>query len=243
MTATIEAPPRTPVRPPAPKRGPNLEKWGWIYMRVSGVVLIVLVFGHLFVNLLVGEGVHAIDFGFVGGKWADPFWQWWDILMLWLALIHGGNGMRTVVNDYTKPGTVQFILKGAILVAVVALIVLGTLVVFTFDPCPAGSPPPTCFPRSARLQPHRRPVTSENHVETQVVDGVHYHQYDIVIVARRRRYAGGDRGRSRREDRRHLQALPDPFAHGRGAGRHGRGARERRGRQLGVAHLRHRQGR
>ncbi|QAY75076.1 succinate dehydrogenase [Agromyces protaetiae] len=109
-------------------------------MRVSGVVLIVLVFGHLFVNLLVGEGVHAIDFGFVGGKWADPFWQWWDILMLWLALIHGGNGMRTVVNDYTKPGTVQRILKGAILLAVVALIVLGTLVVFTFDPCPVGSP-------------------------------------------------------------------------------------------------------
>ncbi|WP_243695238.1 succinate dehydrogenase hydrophobic membrane anchor subunit [Agromyces protaetiae] len=138
MTTTIEAP-RTPARP-APKRGPNLEKWGWIYMRVSGVVLIVLVFGHLFVNLLVGEGVHAIDFGFVGGKWADPFWQWWDILMLWLALIHGGNGMRTVVNDYTKPGTVQRILKGAILLAVVALIVLGTLVVFTFDPCPVGSP-------------------------------------------------------------------------------------------------------
>jgi len=138
MSTTIEAPrtPHTPVR----KRGSNLEKWGWIYMRVSGVVLIVLIFGHLFVNLMVGDGVKAIDFAFVGGKWSDPFWQVWDCLMLWLALIHGANGMRTIVNDYTRQAAVARILKGAILVAVVVLLILGTLVVFTFDPCPAGSP-------------------------------------------------------------------------------------------------------
>jgi succinate dehydrogenase / fumarate reductase membrane anchor subunit len=136
---TVIESPRTPARP-APKRGINLEKWGWIYMRASGVVLVVLVFGHLFVNLMVGEGVKAIDFGFVGGKWADPFWRWWDVLMLWLALIHGANGMRTIANDYTNPGTVQRILKGALLLSTVVLLVLGTLVVFTFDPCPAGSP-------------------------------------------------------------------------------------------------------
>ncbi|KQM84184.1 succinate dehydrogenase hydrophobic membrane anchor subunit [Agromyces sp. Leaf222] len=136
--SVIEAP-RSQARP-ARKRGLNLEKWGWIYMRASGVVLLVLIFGHLFVNLLVGEGVKAIDFGFVGGKWADPFWQWWDVAMLWLALIHGANGMRTIVNDYTNPGTTQKVLKGALFVAAAVLIVLGTLVVFTFDPCPAGSP-------------------------------------------------------------------------------------------------------
>ncbi|WP_246205184.1 succinate dehydrogenase hydrophobic membrane anchor subunit [Agromyces salentinus] len=122
------------------RRGTNLEKWGWIYMRASGVVLLVLIFGHLIVNLMVGEGVKAIDFGFVGGKWADPFWQWWDVTMLWLALIHGANGMRTLVNDYTNPGTTQKVLKGALFAAAAVLIVLGTLVVFTFEPCPAGSP-------------------------------------------------------------------------------------------------------
>ena len=119
----------------------NLEKWGWIYMRASGVVLlVVLIFGHLFVNLMVGEGIHGIDFAFLVGKYATPFWQWWDVLMLWLALIHGANGMRTIVNDYTNPGTVQKLLKGALLASAVVLIVLGTLVVFTFDPCPAGAP-------------------------------------------------------------------------------------------------------
>ncbi len=136
MSATLDAP-RSPVRP-ARRKGVNWEKWGWIYMRVSGVVLVVLIFGHLFVNLMVGDGVKAIDFAFVGGKWSDPFWQWWDVAMLWLALIHGGNGMRTLVNDYARGPKLRLAFKGAIFAAVAILILLGTLVVFTFDPCPAG---------------------------------------------------------------------------------------------------------
>jgi succinate dehydrogenase / fumarate reductase membrane anchor subunit len=55
-------------------------------------------------------------------------------------MIHGGNGMRTIVNDYATKAVTRRVLQGAILVAVVAMIVLGTLVVYTFDPCPAGSP-------------------------------------------------------------------------------------------------------
>lgn len=133
---TIEAP-RTPSRPG--RKGTNWEKWGWIYMRASGVLLVILIFGHLLINLVLGDGVKQIDFAFVAGKYATPFWQVWDLLMLWLALIHGGNGMRTLVNDYASNRTVNRILKWAIAAAVVVLIVLGTLVIFTFDPCPAGA--------------------------------------------------------------------------------------------------------
>jgi succinate dehydrogenase / fumarate reductase, membrane anchor subunit len=135
---TIDAP-RTPSRPTR-NRGVNWEKWGWIYMRASGVILIVLIFGHLFVNLVLGQGVHEIDFAFVGGKLSSPFWQVWDLLMLWLALIHGGNGMRTLVNDYAQNVTINRLLKICILGAVVVLILLGTLVIFTFNPCPTGAP-------------------------------------------------------------------------------------------------------
>lgn len=118
----------------------NIEKYLWMFMRGSGVLLVILIFGHLISNLVVGEGIKAIDFGFVGGKLANPFWQWWDVLMLWLALIHGSNGMRTIVNDYVERESVRRILVGALHAIALVLIVLGTLVVFTFDPCPAGSP-------------------------------------------------------------------------------------------------------
>ena len=137
MTATIESP-----RSPRTRQNSrfNFEKWGWIYMRASGIVLIVLIFGHLFVNLVAGQGVKAIDFGFVGGKLSQPFWQIWDTMLLWLALIHGANGMRTIVNDYAANPLVRRIFKGALFASAVLLILLGTLVIYTFDPCPAGSP-------------------------------------------------------------------------------------------------------
>ncbi|MGO1435061.1 MAG: succinate dehydrogenase hydrophobic membrane anchor subunit [Canibacter sp.] len=122
-------------------KGTNWEKYGWIFMRASGVLLVILIFGHLFTNLMVGDGIHALDFGFVGGKLANPFWQVWDTLMLWLALIHGSNGMRTIVNDYvSKAGAAKF-LKIAIFLAAALLILLGTLVTWTFDPCPEGADP------------------------------------------------------------------------------------------------------
>ncbi|AEE46991.1 succinate dehydrogenase, hydrophobic membrane anchor protein [Cellulomonas fimi] len=136
-----------PKAPRPPKAGPgrrttrgNTELYGWVFMRASGVLLVVLIFGHLFVNLVAGEGVTAIDFGFVAGKWASPFWQVWDLLMLWLAMIHGTNGMRTIVNDYAEKDTTRLVLKGLLYLAFVLVVVLGTLVIFTFDPCPTGSP-------------------------------------------------------------------------------------------------------
>ena len=135
MSATTTPDLAAPRSPQIRKKGVNLEKVGWVYMRVSGVLLVVLIFGHLFTNLMVGDGIHALDWGFVAGKLANPFWQWWDILMLWLALIHGAKGMRTIVNDYVTGEKVRKTLVWAVFVAAGLLIVLGTLVVFAFDPC------------------------------------------------------------------------------------------------------------
>ena len=114
----------------------NAEMIGWIFMRASGVLLIVLIFGHLITNLITDGGVHAIDFGFVAGKWAQPIWQVWDLLMLWLAMIHGTNGVRTIINDYAERDSTRFWLKGVLYAATFVIVILGTLVIFTFDPCP-----------------------------------------------------------------------------------------------------------
>ena len=113
----------------------NFELWSWVFMRASGILLLVLIFGHLFVNLMLGEGIHAIDFAFVAGKWSSPFWQVWDMLMLWLGMLHGFNGVRTIINDYTEKDGTRWVLKGLLVTATVFTVVLGTLVIFTFDPC------------------------------------------------------------------------------------------------------------
>jgi succinate dehydrogenase / fumarate reductase, membrane anchor subunit len=133
-------PPRSPLAAGGRRRGVNWEKWGWIFMRVSGLVLVVLIFTHLLFNLFLGEGVRAIDFAFVAGKLTNPFWVVWDTALLWLALIHGANGMRTLVNDYAYNRVLRRILLAAIAASAAVLLLLGTLVIYTFDPCPKSAP-------------------------------------------------------------------------------------------------------
>jgi succinate dehydrogenase / fumarate reductase membrane anchor subunit len=134
MSVVIETP-----NSPRSRKAANWEKYGWLFMRISGPLLIVLIFTHLMVNLVLGDGIKAINFAFVAGKWADPFWQYWDLAMLWLAMIHGTNGMRTIVNDYTDRVLVRKMLTTTLWAVCGLLILLGTLVIFTFDPCPAGA--------------------------------------------------------------------------------------------------------
>jgi succinate dehydrogenase / fumarate reductase membrane anchor subunit len=135
---TIDAP-RAKYRRSRATRS-NFELYSWLFMRGSGVLLIALVFGHLFVNLVTGEGIKQVDFAFIAGKWTNPFWQTWDLLMLWLAELHGVNGVRTIINDYAEKDTTRIVLKTLLWVSAALVMFLGTLVIFTFDPCPAGAP-------------------------------------------------------------------------------------------------------
>ncbi|MFC8075396.1 succinate dehydrogenase hydrophobic membrane anchor subunit [Streptomyces sp. NPDC057307] len=129
----IEPPRKRTAKTPKSTRG-NFEMAAWLFMRLSGVVLVVLVIGHLIIQLVLDGGVSKIGFAFVAGRWASPFWQAWDLLMLWLAMLHGANGMRTIINDYAERANTRLWLKGLLYTATVFTILLGTLVIFTFDP-------------------------------------------------------------------------------------------------------------
>ncbi|MFJ8312656.1 MULTISPECIES: succinate dehydrogenase hydrophobic membrane anchor subunit [unclassified Streptomyces] len=129
----IEAPRQRTKKTPKSTRT-NFELYGWLFMRLSGIVLVVLVLGHLLIQLVLDGGVSKIGFAFVAGRWASPFWQIWDLAMLWLAMLHGANGLRTVINDYAQRDNTRFWLKMLLYTATVFTVLLGTLVIFTFDP-------------------------------------------------------------------------------------------------------------
>jgi succinate dehydrogenase / fumarate reductase membrane anchor subunit len=133
-TLVIENP-RTRLQRPSGKRSKtNFELYAWVFMRLSGLALIVLVLGHLLIMNVLDDGVQRINFAFVAGRWSSPFWQFWDLSMLWLAEIHGTNGLRTVINDYATKDTTRFWLKILLYVSMVLILALGTFVIFTFDP-------------------------------------------------------------------------------------------------------------
>ncbi|GHB03727.1 succinate dehydrogenase hydrophobic membrane anchor subunit [Streptomyces chryseus] len=132
--APLIEPPRKRTKKSPKTARTNFELYGWLFMRLSGIVLVVLVLGHLLIQLVLDGGVSKIGFAFVAGRWASPFWQTWDLLMLWLAMLHGANGLRTVINDYAERPTTRFWLKNLLYTATVFTVLLGTLVIFTFDP-------------------------------------------------------------------------------------------------------------
>ena len=112
----------------------NFEMLSWLFMRISGVVLVFLVIGHLVIMNILDGGVQRINFGFVAGRWASPFWQIWDLLQLWLAIIHGTNGLRTIIADYASKPRTRFWLQTVLMVSAIFVLLAGTLVIFTFDP-------------------------------------------------------------------------------------------------------------
>ena len=116
---------------PRPESG--FELYAWVFMRLSGILLLVLALVHLF-YMHVLNSVDAIDFRFVAQRYATPFWRTFDLMMLWLALIHGLNGLRTVVIDYVHARGWRFASLASIYVIGFIFLALGSLVILTFEP-------------------------------------------------------------------------------------------------------------
>ncbi|MFT3899510.1 MAG: succinate dehydrogenase hydrophobic membrane anchor subunit [Gordonia sp. (in: high G+C Gram-positive bacteria)] len=121
--------PRSPRKP----KGGNFEKYAWLFMRFSGILLVFLVIGHMAIMLTWDTGVHRINSDFVRERWSSPLWQIWDLTMLWLAQLHGGNGVRTVIADYTRKDSTRFWLNILLGVSMALTLVLGTYALLTFN--------------------------------------------------------------------------------------------------------------
>ena len=117
----------------------GMELWTWFFMRISGIVLVFLVLGHFTIVHILGEGVDRVDFAFVSGRWSSPFWQTWDWTMLFLGMLHGANGMKVVIEDYVRRAEARAALKGTLYITTFILILLGTLIILTFDPAKGSS--------------------------------------------------------------------------------------------------------
>lgn len=130
--------PRRGDAPPKLKR-PNsgFELWAWLFMRLSGILLLFLAVGHVLIMHVMDTGVARVDYDFVVARWTGSgaaFWRTWDWMMLSLALLHGINGVRVIAQDYVRKPGVRLAWNWAFGVVGFTLFVLGTFVVFTFDP-------------------------------------------------------------------------------------------------------------
>lgn len=77
----------------------NFERYAFLFMRLSGVALLVLAVGHVMIQHVLND-VHSLTLQFVADQWASWGWKVYDILLLFVALPHGINGLRNVLEDY-----------------------------------------------------------------------------------------------------------------------------------------------
>jgi succinate dehydrogenase / fumarate reductase membrane anchor subunit len=113
----------------------GFELWMWYFMRVSGLLLVVLALGHMFImHVLAQLGGEDVSFAFVTARWGSPFWRLYDMLLLVLALVHGVNGARIVIGDYLRRGGLRTSLVTLLFTAGFVWLLLGVFVILTFDP-------------------------------------------------------------------------------------------------------------
>ena len=144
MSASVTDP-SAPTTPPAPQSGPgdsrglqrrprqSFETWSWFFMRISGLVLVFLALTHFSLTHIVNDVVDT-DARFVAQRWDNPLWRLFDWALLVLALLHGLNGLRWIIDDYVARPPARAATKAVLYSLSFGLLGYGTLTIVTFSP-------------------------------------------------------------------------------------------------------------
>ena len=130
-----------------PKPSWNLEYLMWIFTRLSGLCLFLLVVIGISAGLLMGARTqmdlgtlmrwaffqnpnHVLDSEIPDlYLWSNGFWQITQILVIFFAATHGFNGLRVVIEDYSTPGFWQAFLRFLIFLLWISSSLVGIYVI------------------------------------------------------------------------------------------------------------------
>jgi succinate dehydrogenase / fumarate reductase membrane anchor subunit len=102
-------------------------------MRLSGLALVFLALLHFAITHVINDVVDT-DYRFVADRWDNPFWQVFDWLLLALALVHGANGARWVIEDHVRHPGRRSGVKAVVYGLTAALLAYGTFTIVAFSP-------------------------------------------------------------------------------------------------------------
>lgn len=129
------------------RRASSIDVWFWKFMRVSGLLILPLVFGHLIMlhiiqgvfeitaaghtvvgTDLVNESGSAVEF--VGDRWnylvaGVAVWRLYDGALLGLIVLHGFYGLHLIIDDYLHNRIVNRAFNWAAIFGAIALIMVG----------------------------------------------------------------------------------------------------------------------
>src|SRR5437660_6399055 len=109
----------------------SYETFSWYFFCVSAEAHIFLVIIHLLLNHVTTD-VSCTSYKLVSIRYMNPFWRLYDWLLLTLALLHGMNGLRIVVDDYVRARGWRLSLQSLLAVVTLIFFMLGTITLITF---------------------------------------------------------------------------------------------------------------
>ncbi len=130
-----------------PKPSWNLDYMMWVFTRLSGLSIILLVVIGISAGLLMGARSqmdmgtlmrwtffpnpnHVLDSEIPDiFLWSNGFWQIIQILVVFFAATHGFNGLRVVLEDYSLSGFWQVFLRFLILLLWIFSVLVGIYVI------------------------------------------------------------------------------------------------------------------
>jgi succinate dehydrogenase / fumarate reductase membrane anchor subunit len=114
----------------------GFELAAWYFMRISGLILVLLALGHLFITHIL-HNVETVNYQFVADRWGDPrtgvFWRLWDLTMINLAVLHGFNGLRQVLDEYVIRRTRRKLVHTLLWCSAIFLMTIGTYAILLFQ--------------------------------------------------------------------------------------------------------------
>lgn len=131
MAASVPEPGRTGGTRLAPRPRQNYEAWSWVFMRLSGLVLIFLALTHFAITHIIND-VTDTDAVFVGQRWSNPLWRVFDWALLALAMSHGLNGLRWITEDYVHTPARRAATRIVLYSLSLGLFAYGTYTIVTF---------------------------------------------------------------------------------------------------------------
>ncbi len=109
----------------------NSEFLLWLWVRVSGLLLVFLALSHFVLTHFIFD-VAETGVSFVTNRWQRVGWRVFDWTLLTLALTHGANGVRVVLGDLITNERVRRWMVRASVAICMAFLLLGTFTIVTF---------------------------------------------------------------------------------------------------------------
>lgn len=111
----------------------NYERYPWLFMRLSGVAMLILAVGHMVIQHVLNSSAN-LTIQFVAQQWSAWGWKAFDITLLRMAIPHGVRGLFNILSDYVHNSAARRLVGAALTVFVIATVIWATVGIVLFDP-------------------------------------------------------------------------------------------------------------